>query len=339
MENILKDYLLNQVKLNSPINWDYGSTLKNQKDMSDENNTLLNYLAFSFLDKKEKNKLYLLIIENNIHNIKDELFSFFTNYYKKLSNNYPIKDIFLKDFAHHFFDWLEIINKEIDTNVIDKILKSVHFKDNSTWLYLIKELHSRKLFEENYRLIDIKKEKIKGTLYYEDFSIYQIFSILGMPDYMESKRKIKELSKLVKNINSYPVNKIFVELECALLTNNIPKFDSVISKNLNLLEDFSVLELLYIYEFSVLLKAHYSIEIINKYLYRRDINSYKDTLELYIYEYYNLLSKGTEESYRESLKYIKKLHMNGYNFKHILWYFKSIPQGNLFYNIIIDIIK
>lgn len=325
MNNKLNKFLINEIDIGGNINWDYASSSFKKIDFSEVDNILLNNIAFSFLNKDEKEKLFSHIKNKTLNDdIKNELLRYFNDYFEHLIIKYPIKNNLYKEFSNHFFNWVEIINGVVDDKSIDKILTNIHSQNNLLWLSLIKELHSRRLFDENYKLITKKKNKFKKSDLYEDMLMYQIFSITSNSKYLYNTKKIKELLNLAKQINSYTANKIFIELECALLQNNKSSFEFLLSKNEDLVNEFTVLELLYIYEFAVLIHSEFAVNLINKYLYRRDIESYDNSQELFIYEFYNFLYK---EDYPTALSYVRKLNDRGYNFKHIIWYLKNNSKG------------
>ena len=58
-----------------------------------------------------------------------------------------------------------------------EILTYVHSKDIKFWIFLIKELYIRKLYNLCLIIIEKKKSKFKKNVLYEDLILYEIFSI------------------------------------------------------------------------------------------------------------------------------------------------------------------
>ncbi|MCG3701632.1 hypothetical protein L5F41_05940 [Aliarcobacter butzleri] len=318
--NILDNFLKNELELQGYLEWNFSIDRK----FSDKNKYLINYLAFSFLAIDEKKKLFNLISNSYISKeIEKELVIYFEKHFIDMKNKYPIKINLYKDFAFHFFNWVQVVNDKIDVKAIENITNRIGSKNKLFWLCLVRELHSRKLFQENLLLISKKKINFKNTSYYEDIILFEIYAIEGLPNYLYSKKYINDLCKLSSFLISYPTTKLFIELECSLLRNNKSKFESILIKNESLLIDFSILELLYIYEFSVLISSEFSVNLINSFLYKHDINSYENSNELYVYEFYNLLYK---KEFYKALNYVARLNNTKYDFKHIIWYLKQFSN-------------
>lgn len=335
--NILDNFLINQLQIKKDLNWDFFMTLPIHKEFSEYDNKLIDFIAFSFLSIEEKRKLFNFVRNSNIsENIRIDLINYFENHFMDIKSKYPIELNLYKNFAFHFFNWILVVNDKIDINIIKNIIKKISSTNNLFWLCLIQELHSRKLFEENLFLISEKKFMFKSSSYHEDIVLFEIYSIVGSSNYLYSKKQIKNLCKLSSFLISYSTAKLFIKLECSLLAMDKSKFELVLQKNENLLIDFNILELLYIYEFSVLISSGSSISLINRYLYKHDIQSYENSNELYVYEFYNLLYK---KEYYMALGYVSRLNNSNYDFKHIIWYLKQIPSAKAYLNAIESIIN
>lgn len=320
--NILKNFLIDELELSGNINWSIAVNYsENFIIFKEKDIELLNYVAFSFIDVSEKKKLFTFIKNSQIsEKIMDNLFNYFEEYFRNLSNKYPLKDNLYKDFVKNFLNWIEITNGKIDQQSISNILKNIQSKNDLFWLFLVKELHSRKLHIENSFLLSKKKSKLKKSKYYEDFILYELFTITSLPNYINKNKQVDKLCQLSEQIVSYSTSKLFFQLECALLKSNKQKFELLIEKNTNLLTDFTIIELLYIYEYAILISSEKSIEMINMSLYKQDISSYTDSYELYLYEFFNLLKK---RDYISMMAYVRKLYDRDYNFTHILWYLEK----------------
>ena len=316
MNNILKKFLEKNIDINN-INWNFSICSIN----STKNHELLNFLAFSFINIDEKRKLFQYLINNDLTNfLHDELTNFFKNHYQNILQQYQLRDDLQKEFITNLLDWIVIVDTTISQKNITKILTYVHSKDIKFWIFLIKELYIRKLYNLCLIIIEKKKSKFKKNVLYEDLILYEIFSIKENYDYLYSNTYIKRICDLSKKINSYTTSKFFIQLECSLLTNNIHQFNYLFNFNIGLLNSFSVLELLYVFEFTVLIKSEEIYNILNKRLLTFDIMEKENKYEYSLYSFYKEIYS---RNFLKSIFFVHRLAEEKYNFSHVVWYFQK----------------
>ncbi|WP_164707190.1 hypothetical protein [Arcobacter peruensis] len=77
------------------------------------------------------------------------------------------------------------------------------------------------------------KSQFKSDTLYQDIILYEIFCI-RKTDYLYKNKSIKLLHSLLKEITSYTSVKVLLELEVALLRDDMSEFNKVFNKNRNL---------------------------------------------------------------------------------------------------------
>jgi hypothetical protein len=316
MNNILRDFLEKNIGINN-IKWEFSINSVTSR----KNHELLNLLAFSFINIDEKRKLFQYLINNDLADfLSDELTNFFKNHYENILHQYQLKDDLQKEFVTNLLDWIIIVDNTISQKNISKILTYVHTKDIQFWIFLIKELYIRKLYNLCLIIIIKKKPKFKKDDLYEDLILYEIFSIKEAYDYLYSNTYIKRICDLSKEINSYATSKFFIQLECSLLNNNIHQFNNLFNSSIELINSFSTLELLYIFEFATLIKSEEAYNILNKRLLTFDIMEKENKYEYSLYSFYKEIYS---RNFLKSISFIHRLAQEKYNFKHIVWYFEK----------------
>ncbi len=316
MNNIVKDFLLVRIGINN-ITWN----LLTVNNISVDNQELLNLLACSFIGKNEKNKLFQSLIKKKLPiTLTNELNNFFQDHYRNLLKQYPFKDDLVREFIINILDWIIIVDQEISIKNINKILIYISTINLNFWIILIKELYDRKLYDFCLIIIGKKKPKFKKSQLYEDLILYEIFTIKELYDYLNNRILIKKINTLSSEIKHYPVSKFFIQLECSLLNENIIKFNKIFDENISLLNNLSIFDLLYIFEFSVLIKSEKAYNILNKRILTFDIIEKENKYEYSLYSFYKNIYNG---NINNALNFVHRLAEEKYNFNHVIWFIKK----------------
>lgn len=314
MNNILKTFLLEHIGINN-ISF---NILTVRKDFKHIENDLFNLLAFSFISKDNKEKLFQSLINRKLEtSMEKELINFFQEHYTNILKEYPINEDLIRQFIVNLLDWIIIVDGKIKEKNIINILTYINSIDIKFWIFLIKELYDRKLYKLSLIIVNKKKSKFKYSPLYEDLVFYEIFSMKEAYNYLNNMAITKKICSLSNEIKSYAISKYFIQLECSLLYGDIGKFNSIFLENIYLLDKLSIFDLLYVFEFTVLIRSDLAYSILNKHISTFGIIEKENKYEYSLYAFYK--SIYNREIYK-ALNYIHRLVEEKYNFNHILWF-------------------
>lgn len=314
---------LSSLGIESDLRWDFALIESKKHDNGDKViESLLNNIAFSFFEYKSKEKLYQTIQENKLEEKKvlDISFLMIENY-DKVQEKYPINKILIEKFVDYFIQWIHIIDNVVTKENIEQVLKNVHSKNQIFWFYLIKKLYEQEFYQEALLIIEKKKELFTDGYFLEDIVLKEIECLRqANNNYLNNKMILQRLCDLSKHIKNYKYTLVILELECALLSGNKSGFDRLIEKYYDDIKDLGILEILNIYELSILNNSHRSIGKIYLILLNNDIQLYNDFDEYKIFE---LLESIREKNWDTFRQLREDFEMSGnYDFKHIDWYLK-----------------
>ncbi len=315
----IQDFLKKTLHIDNNIYWSYPLEDR-EKHESKILDALLSNIAFSFLDNKTKKYLYEMVqnnkLEENSSTVRD-LDSYFDQHYRTNIKQYPDRKKLMEKLVDNIYKWIIIVNGELSKKSINNILKNFKTNDELFWLALAEKLYISKKYKESYYLIDkISNLFNKNSYLYEDLMLYKLNCIKNMK-YLKKQELQDEMLDLSYSLKNYSNIVILTQLEYYTLQKDSDKFDDIIENNLESIEEFSIFNLLDIYELSILCHSDKSQKLIHTFLLISDIWAYKGEEEYLIYNLLNAISQKKISNILEGIKELK----DDYNFDHILWYY------------------
>ena len=295
-----------------------------------KNIEVLNDIAFSPIDKKDKQEILYLLTKHDLD--KNKLKDILSQEYKNFFYSQKDKTKLMQNYINYIYEWIEIMNESIDKNTIEIITTKASVYNSLFWFYLSKKLYLSLKYNEAYKLIKFtKRNHIKRNNYlYEELSLYELISIKQSKDYFNNVKWQIKLEILITILEHYKSIQLTTKLELDLLTNNLSQFQSDFLSYKNIIFSLPMLDILNIFELAIYTKNKNIIFSMKKRIAYKNIYTYKNSKEFLIYK---LLSSIEEQNQNSAILYIEKLR-NKYDFKHLNWFAK---KNN--YKYILDILN
>ncbi len=317
-----KEFLSN-LGIGNNLRWDFPLAKSKKHSYDKQTENLLNNIAFSFFEYSSKVKLYKKIQKGKLSDkTAIDVFFLMIEDFESSQKKYPINKILIEKFVDYFIEWIQIVDKKITKKNINQVLKKVHSENQIFWFYLIKKLYEQGYYKETLLIIEHKRELFTNGYFLEDVVLKEIECIRQFSNnYLNDSKMLERLCSLSQYLTNYKYTLILLKLECALLAKDKTNYEKLIKKNLIDIKDFSILEILNIYELSILIGSHRAMGKIYMLLLDNDIGLYDDFNEYTILTLLEALRNGNLDEFEE-LRNEFEINDN-YDFKHIDWYFKN----------------
>jgi len=317
VKNILK-------KLNlEKLNYQFCLTeeeINNLKKLS-KNEEDWNNFAFAYISKKLKMDFYktLKISKDTEQNLNKFCQQVSFSSYDKL-NSYNFKRIKMKELIKKVYDWI-VISSNINKNIILENLKKSNLINHKYFIfYLIYYFYNNRKFEEtiffiNYvldqKIFDNKKDKL-----YNNLILYKLISLKEKYDYLNNKKIFKEICNTAKILEGFSYLKLISLLECALEYQDKEKFKNIINENIKEIWNYSLIEILSIYELSIYINIPEIVELLNNIIKNKDINIFNENdTEFLIYNFLEGTRLKNQKQRKKFQKLIKE-KIKTFSFKH-----------------------
>jgi len=321
---------LNQLFDIENIHWAFALTKEQQYKFNFKNNDeVINNIAFSPINKEQKKELLTIFKTKKIS--INALNIVFGKKYITFLESYSNQDKLIEKYMEYFYEWIEIITEEkIDIKVINRIKKNIDTENHLFWFFFIKKIYTLEKYNESYSLIEyVKKQKIidKKNSKYNELILYEFYSIRRSKEYLYKEKWQKKLCNLSKKLKNFEVLKITTILECNLLNNEKEFFIKNFERYEFEIWNWSIIDILNIYELSVYIEVDNIINKINHILQVKDIKEYIGANEYLTYEFLTKISRSEyidEEYYREELR-------EKFDLYHYEWYLSRKKESKRIY--------
>jgi len=304
-------------KLLNIENIDYAFCIsKKDKQYFEKYNTndILNNLAFSPVNYKEKKRIFNMLINQEIKDIK--MFNGDIELvFERFRKSYNIKDIAIEKYMIYFYEWILILtDKNITLENVKFLKKNIVTNNYLFWYHLVKIFYSKSKFKETLYLVKyVKKEYIKKDNYlYNDLILYQLISLKNDKKYLRDANIQKKICKLSKQLKGFEYIQSLTLLECAFLQHNILDFKQLICRYKKEILKWDIYKVLNVYELSVYLKDKETINEISSMLSFKDIGSYNGSEEYDIYQFLNAIVQDD----KHKIQFLYGKLKNHFDFSH-----------------------
>ena len=329
-----KNFIENLLDVNISIDWTFPYEnnidqflelkINSQIYMKD----LLSNIAFSFVEKDVKKDLYDYLIKiNTLENNQmiAEIADYFNRHYSDMNNAFSSSNQIIEKLIEGMIDWIDILKVDISNKLIDRIHLQIPTQNKKFWFYFIEQLYLLKEYETAYYLINKIKElnyiKEKDELF-EELTLYKVMCLNEMKFNTSTKRQ-EEVISLIEKLENYSDISLSVQLEYYTFRKDKSSFNQLIHENIDLIKEYSIDDLINMFELSIICGATESYMIIDRFLKSRDVPYYKDSVD---YDIYILLQAMYYTEISKVLKGIKKIHTEypyAYDFEHIEWFYRN----------------
>jgi len=309
--NIFLDKLLNIENI------DYAFCIsKKDKQYFEKYNTndILNNLAFSPVNYKEKKRIFNMLINQEIKDIK-MLNGNIELVFERFRKSYNIKDITIEKYMIYFYEWILILtDKNITLENVKFLKKNITTNNYLFWYHLVKVFYNNSKFKETLYLVKyVKKEYIKKDNYlYNDLILYQLISLKDDKKYLRDANIQKKICKLSKQLKGFEYIQVLTLLEYAFLQHNIVDFKQLVYTYKKEILNWNIYQVLNVYELSVYLQDKEIINEISSMLNFKDIGSYNGSEEYDIYQFLNAIVQDD----KHKIQFLYDRLRNNFDFSH-----------------------
>jgi hypothetical protein len=249
--------------------------------------------------------------------LNGNLESFYDNYISM----YPIQKKVVENYIDYFYDWMRIItDNNIDKKTITIMKKNIYLGNDIFWFNFIKKLFDNEKFKETLLMIKfVKKEHINKTnILFNRLYFYELISLKKDLNYFNDEKIFKKICKISKKVMFSDYEKIITFFECALMYDNQEKFKKLLSKYKNNIFNWSILNILFLFELAVYTKNNILIEQVEAILLYKDISAYKEYNEKDTY----MFMQAIHNENIKDVDYYKKILKNEstFDFSHYEWF-------------------
>jgi len=288
---------------------------------------ILNNLAFSFLPKHIKKDTYQLVIDSSENNKKmlQDIEQYFTVYYEDMKDKFSNSNQMIEKVVESLIDWIDIVEIDISNKIIEKIHSLLPTKNKYFWFSLVEKFYLTKKYEESYYLINriqrwgyINEEDDLS----EDIHLYKLMCLNEMK-FHKNKDRQEEVISIAEALESYDDISLVIKLEYYTLKKDKEKFDNLVSEYEGIINEYSIDELINIFELAIICKASKSYYIIDNLLKSRDVPYHNNSLDYDIYMLLTAIYYGEISKVLKSIQKIIENYPYAYDFDHIIWYYRN----------------